>query len=273
MKQLGGEVRRASRPRRAVVQLARVTPWRSAMNSRRSLRRHRDGHDSRSGEVVASATGAKSRTGSYGSLLIELRAARERREREEQRVAVGRALGDVVGADDARARRPVLHHEALPQALAQVLRQDAADDVGAAAGREGDDHAHRARGIVLGRRASREKKRRRSRTAAFLMRLPSPRQRLHAFRSSFELAGRGADLFPGLVVHRDAVALALGAVFALRLAGDAHAVEAGRGRRRAQPVEKRAASRARTRRRCRGASGSMTIESMPFSTRRFVRSS
>src|SRR5688572_1630926 len=52
-----------------------------------------------------------------------------------------------------------------------------------------------------------------------------------------ELRPRGKDLFPGIVVDRNAVALALRARFALRLAGDAHLVGARRGPALAQPVE------------------------------------
>ena len=61
----------------------------------------------------------------------------------------------MVGADDAGARRAVLDHEALPEALAQVLRQDARDEVGAAAGREGHDDAHRAHRVFLRAEGSR----------------------------------------------------------------------------------------------------------------------
>jgi len=78
------------------------------------------------------------------------RRTRERGEREKQRVAVGRALRHVIGADDAGARRAVLDHEALPEALAQMLRQDARDQVGSTAGRERHHDAHSPCGVFLG---------------------------------------------------------------------------------------------------------------------------
>src|ERR1043166_270621 len=52
-----------------------------------------------------------------------------------------------------------------------------------------------------------------------------------------ELAGRGADFAPGLVIHGNALALALRPRFAFGLAGDAYAVVPGRGPRGAQPGE------------------------------------
>src|SRR5687767_670811 len=62
-------------------------------------------------------------------------------------------------------------------------------------------------------------------------------ERVDPVGRELELRRGGADLLPGLVVHRHAVALALRAVFALGLARDAHAIVA-RGRARgAQPGE------------------------------------
>jgi hypothetical protein len=68
-------------------------------------------------------------------------------------MAVGLRLGDVIGADDARAGSPVLHHEALAEALGQAHREDAADDVGAASRGERNHEPHRPHWPgVLGRR-------------------------------------------------------------------------------------------------------------------------
>jgi hypothetical protein len=91
----------------------------------------------------------------------EFRARGERREREQQRVAVALRLGDEIGADDPGAGRLVLYDEALAEAQAELLREDAPDDVGAAAGGEGNDDAHRVRGIVF-RESERSRQRKRS---------------------------------------------------------------------------------------------------------------
>src|SRR5262245_39183706 len=67
--------------------------------------------------------------------------------------------------------------------------------------------------------------------------LRSPGDLLDPLWVQLELGGRREDLLPGLVVHRNSLALALGAVLALRLTGDAHVVVAGRDARGAQPGE------------------------------------
>ena len=82
----------------------------------------------------------------------EARVDRERPRRTHQdRVAVGRGLGDEVGADVAARARPVVDHDLLREALGELLRDDASDDVGAAARREGDDEADRLGGISFRR--------------------------------------------------------------------------------------------------------------------------
>ena len=70
----------------------------------------------------------------------------------EQRVTVGRGLGDRVAADDRARARPVLDHERLLERLRQVLGQNAGIDVGGAAGAERHHDLDRARRIVLRRR-------------------------------------------------------------------------------------------------------------------------
>ena len=62
---------------------------------------------------------------------------------DADRVAVGRRLGDRVGADIAAGADPVVDHDLLAQPGPQPLRQDARDDVGAAAGRERHDQPDR----------------------------------------------------------------------------------------------------------------------------------
>ncbi len=63
-----------------------------------------------------------------------------RRRRQQQRVAVGRRLGDEVGADDAAGTRPVFDHERLLQRFLELRRHQPGHQVGdAAGGKRGDD--------------------------------------------------------------------------------------------------------------------------------------
>ncbi len=68
---------------------------------------------------------------------------------EQQRVAVGRRLGDGVAADHAAAAGLVVHDEGLAHLLAELLRKHAADGVERAARREGDHHPHGLAGVGL----------------------------------------------------------------------------------------------------------------------------
>jgi hypothetical protein len=68
---------------------------------------------------------------------------------EQQRVAVGRPLGDELGADIAAGAGPVLDHEGLAQNFSHLRRHDAADNVGRAAGGERNDHLHRVRWKII----------------------------------------------------------------------------------------------------------------------------
>jgi hypothetical protein len=73
--------------------------------------------------------------------------------RHQQRVAVGRGLGDLIGADVAARAHAVLHHELLPQEVSHLGAHDARDDVGRTAGGERYDDANRlGRIVVLGLR-------------------------------------------------------------------------------------------------------------------------
>jgi hypothetical protein len=83
-------------------------------------------------------TGAKSLTGA------EARGDRVRaRGGDPDGVAVGRRLGDGIGADIAARSDAVLDHDLLADARAELLRDDARDDVRAAAGGERHDEADR----------------------------------------------------------------------------------------------------------------------------------
>ena len=70
---------------------------------------------------------------------------------EMQRIAVRGGLRRRDGSDIAAAPAAVLHHDALAPGLGELLRDDAAERVDAAAGAEGDDDADGAIGIGLRR--------------------------------------------------------------------------------------------------------------------------
>jgi hypothetical protein len=70
---------------------------------------------------------------------------------DEHRVAVGGRARHVLGAHERARARAVLHDHALLEALAELLRQMAREDIGAAAGPDRHDEANGAAGIVLRR--------------------------------------------------------------------------------------------------------------------------
>ena len=77
-------------------------------------------------------------------LRIERRIDRLRADRShQQRVAVGRRLGDEVGAEVAAGAGLVLDDEGLAERLAELRREGAREDVGRPAGRERHDDADR----------------------------------------------------------------------------------------------------------------------------------
>jgi hypothetical protein len=69
----------------------------------------------------------------------------------EQGVAVGRRLGRDVRADRPARAAAIVHDDRLPEAFGELCRDDAPDDVVAAARRERNDEADRTRWIALGR--------------------------------------------------------------------------------------------------------------------------
>ena len=75
---------------------------------------------------------------------------------QQQRVAVGRGLGDGVSADHAAGGGSVLHHHGLLQPLGQLLRDQPADRIDAAAGTDRHHDGDLARWIELGLRRWRE---------------------------------------------------------------------------------------------------------------------
>jgi hypothetical protein len=70
---------------------------------------------------------------------------------DKERIAVGRRLRDARAARHARGRADVLHHDGLPEKLADVLRLDARARVDAAARRERHDERNRPCGPGLRR--------------------------------------------------------------------------------------------------------------------------
>ncbi len=72
--------------------------------------------------------------------------------RDADGVAVGRGLGDGVGADRTAPAGAVFHHHRLAQDAAHLVRRATADDVGGAAGGERNDQADRLGGVALGLR-------------------------------------------------------------------------------------------------------------------------
>ena len=78
-----------------------------------------------------------------------------------ERVAVGRRLRDLVGADHRAGARAVLDHDRLLEGRLEVLPDIARIDVGRAAGPERHDDPHGPRRVVLGGAGAREPGRRR----------------------------------------------------------------------------------------------------------------
>ena len=67
----------------------------------------------------------------------------------DQRVAVGRRLGNDIRADDAVGARAVINNDVLAQLPVELRRQPARDHIGAAAHGKGHDDAYRAIGKSL----------------------------------------------------------------------------------------------------------------------------
>jgi hypothetical protein len=68
----------------------------------------------------------------------------------EQRVAVRGGVGGELRADDAVRAAAVVDHDLLPDPVGQLQPEIAGEHVVAAAGRERDDQADRAGGVVVG---------------------------------------------------------------------------------------------------------------------------
>ena len=112
----------------------------------------------------ADGTSAMSETGVFperivGELAVEKRIHDERAvDRHQQRVAIGRGLGDGLGADDGVGARPVVDDDLLAQIFAHLLAHEAAEKIGGAARRERNDERDLARRIGLGDRCRNEER-------------------------------------------------------------------------------------------------------------------
>src|SRR5262249_26770324 len=93
-----------------------------------------------------------------GNALVEEWIDHVHRGRYQQGVAVGRGLGDGVGADYARrAAGAILDDEVLAHRLVELLHQDARDAIDRSAGRKRHHHSDGAGGIILRRRGGRKR--------------------------------------------------------------------------------------------------------------------
>jgi len=117
---------------------SRAWPWPAQPARRNSWPGCRDRAPARRAARPASRTGAKSLIGSLGQADAEARRHRLRaRGGDPERIAVRCGLGGRVDADIAAGARAVLDHDLLAEAGAELLGDDARNDVGAAAGGEG----------------------------------------------------------------------------------------------------------------------------------------
>jgi hypothetical protein len=86
-----------------------------------------------------------------GQLGVQARVRGERGGQEHQRVAVRRRARNELRADVAVAAAAVVDHELLAERLAELDRDQAAEDVGGPTGRERNHEPHRPRGVGLRR--------------------------------------------------------------------------------------------------------------------------
>jgi hypothetical protein len=83
---------------------------------------------------------------------------REARRHHQQRVAVGRRLGDRIGADHAAGGRAIVDDHRLPERALEIGAHEPRHHVVEAAGRERHDQPDRTARIVLRRRNGRHRR-------------------------------------------------------------------------------------------------------------------
>ena len=134
-------------PVEAKVELA-VLPLRQRDQFGDRLRRHRGMHQ----HDIAARRDQSDRREILARVVadvgIERRIDRQRARGDQQRVAVGRGLGDLARRDGAAGAAAVLDHDGLAEARAHPLGDDARDHVVAAAGRVGHDQRDRVGRII-----------------------------------------------------------------------------------------------------------------------------
>ena len=99
-------------------------------------------------------------------VLVDGVVERQRSRGDEHGVAVGRGLRHQLGRDIAAGAAAVLHHDLLVQTIAEILRHDARDAVGNAAGRERHQESDVLRRILLRRGGAARADQQRQRQAA-----------------------------------------------------------------------------------------------------------
>jgi hypothetical protein len=115
-----------------------------------ALRRERRMHHQRIRRIANHADRRKILARIVAGILVERGADRQRAGvAEQQRVTVGIALGDRLGADRAAGAGAIVDHDLLAEQFAHLVGNGAADDRGTAAGREWNHQRDRAGGIGL----------------------------------------------------------------------------------------------------------------------------
>ena len=94
-------------------------------------------------------TGVRSFAVSNGSVLVERNVRGNLQIVQQQRVTVGRGIGDAVGADDRSAASDVFDDDTLLQFLRKRLRNHARGFISRSAGRIGHDNRDSAARILL----------------------------------------------------------------------------------------------------------------------------
>jgi hypothetical protein len=134
LQKLAGKVRRPARARCAVWKRGRLRFFREGDKTGEIFRRQRRvrdeeqvavaelGHRSEVPECIERKLGEHVRVDDHRAV-----------EAQQQRVAIGRRLGDLLRADVAARAGPVLDHELLLERIAERLRQQPRIDVGPAA--------------------------------------------------------------------------------------------------------------------------------------------
>ena len=127
---------------------------------------------------------------------------RGRQRHDQERVAVLRRVGDDLGANHAAGAAAIVDDDLLAEPLAEMLRDDAGDDVVDAAGRKRHDQPHRPVRVILRRQPAAESTSNATATAANPVRMPvmSPSPAIQACAAGARISTlchpRGLDAAP-----------------------------------------------------------------------------